>query len=289
MGIASSRSRSGVGMADATIPDATSRRESTVLRRDPGDHVHHPGHRRQRLRRQPRPSRPCSPPAIGSWRSSGRPTPGQSSSTACRRAWRDRVERGSATSPARRRSRPPSPGVDAVLHLVAIPRDRNGGARAAPRQHRGDPRRRRRRCRRPASGASSTWARWASADDPELHYASSKAKAEAIVRESGLDWTILKPSLQFGRGRRLLQHHRGPRPAVAGHRARCRATAAAASSRSTSTTSRGSSSACLDDPTTIGETFDLGGPRYWTYREITARGRCGALGKRRPSSRCRCR
>ena len=37
-------------------------------------------------------------------------------------------------------------------------------------------------------------------DDPALHYASSKAKAEAHVRESGLDWTILKPSLQFGEG-----------------------------------------------------------------------------------------
>ena len=38
------------------------------------------------------------------------------------------------------------------------------------------------------------------ADDPTLHYASSKAKAEALVAASGLDWTILKPSLQFGPG-----------------------------------------------------------------------------------------
>ena len=37
-------------------------------------------------------------------------------------------------------------------------------------------------------------------DDPTLHYASSKAKAEALVAASGLDWTILKPSLQFGQG-----------------------------------------------------------------------------------------
>jgi NADH dehydrogenase len=27
--------------------------------------------------------------------------------------------------------------------------------------------------------------------------------------------------------------------------------------------------AALDDPATIGATFELGGPRYWTYREIT--------------------
>jgi uncharacterized protein YbjT (DUF2867 family) len=37
-------------------------------------------------------------------------------------------------------------------------------------------------------------------DDPSLHYASSKAKAEALVAASGLEWTILKPSLQFGQG-----------------------------------------------------------------------------------------
>ena len=37
-------------------------------------------------------------------------------------------------------------------------------------------------------------------DDPALHYASSKAKAEALVAASDLDWTILKPSLQFGPG-----------------------------------------------------------------------------------------
>ena len=36
----------------------------------------------------------------------------------------------------------------------------------------------------------------------------------------------------------------------------------------------------LADPDTIGETFELGGPRYWTYREITQEV-LSALGKRR--------
>ena len=36
----------------------------------------------------------------------------------------------------------------------------------------------------------------------------------------------------------------------------------------------------LADPATIGETFELGGPRYWTYREITDEV-LRALGKRR--------
>jgi NADH dehydrogenase len=36
----------------------------------------------------------------------------------------------------------------------------------------------------------------------------------------------------------------------------------------------------LADPTTIGGSFELGGPRYWTYREI-AREVLSAMGKRR--------
>ncbi len=108
-------------------------------------------------------------------------------------------------------------GVDAVVHLVAIPRDLRGGAdlrlvntegtRAVvvAMQAAGV----RRLVHMGAMGVQ---------DDPALHYASSKAKAEALVRDSGLDWTILKPSLQFGPGRRVLQHHRRPGPDVAGHR-----------------------------------------------------------------------
>ena len=36
------------------------------------------------------------------------------------------------------------------------------------------------------------------ADEPDLHYSSSKAKAIAIVRDSALDWTVLSPSVMFG-------------------------------------------------------------------------------------------
>ena len=86
-----------------------------------------------------------------------------------------------------------------VVHLAAIPRDFNGGAdlrlvntegtRAvvAAMREAGV----RRLVHMGAMGV---------ADDPTLHYASSKAKAEALVRDSGLGWTILKPSLQFGEG-----------------------------------------------------------------------------------------
>ena len=69
----------------------------------------------------------------------------------------------------------------------------------APRQHGGHPERRRRHA--VGRGAAADPPRCAGdEDDPDLHYASSKAKADALVRSSGLDWTILKPSLQFGPG-----------------------------------------------------------------------------------------
>jgi NADH dehydrogenase len=38
------------------------------------------------------------------------------------------------------------------------------------------------------------------ADDPRLRYLSSKWRGEALVRESGLSWIVLRPSLLFGEG-----------------------------------------------------------------------------------------
>ena len=90
-------------------------------------------------------------------------------------------------------------GVDAVVHLVAIPRDFNGGADLRLVNTEGT--------RAVVAAMKEAGVRrlvhmgaLGVADDPALHYASSKAKAEALVRDSGLDWTILKPSLQFGEG-----------------------------------------------------------------------------------------
>jgi NADH dehydrogenase len=88
------------------------------------------------------------------------------------------------------------------------------------------------------------------------------------VRASGLDWTILKPSLLFGPGDGFFNIVAGlvrvPVPLVpvpgngmsrfqpihVGDLARCARLA-------------------LERPETIGAAFELGGPRTWTYREIT--------------------
>jgi NADH dehydrogenase len=169
-------------------------------------------------------------------------------------------------------------GVDAVVHLVAIPRDFNGGAQLRLVNTEGT------RALLAAMRAAGVrrlvhMGAMGVVDDPELHYASSKAKAEALVAASDLDWTILKPSLQFGPGdgffniiAGLVRISPGVVPVPGDGSARFQPVSvddvAAIAVR------------VLADPTTIGETFELGGPRYWTYREIT-REVLTALRKRR--------
>jgi len=169
-------------------------------------------------------------------------------------------------------------GVDAVVHLVAIPRDLNGGAELRLVNTEGT------RALVVAMGAARVrrlvhMGAMGVVDDPNLHYASSKARAEALVRESDLDWTILKPSLQFGEGdgffnilAGLVRTSPGIVPVPGSGAARFQpihaGDVAAVTVRA------------LDDPATIGEAFELGGPRYWTYREIT-REVLTALGKKR--------
>ena len=169
-------------------------------------------------------------------------------------------------------------GVDAVIHLVAIPRDLNSGADLARINTEGT---------RAILAAMSTagvrrlvhLGALGVIDDPSLHYASSKARAEAAVRDSGLDWTVLKPSLQFGPGdgffniiASLVRLSPGVVPVPGDGKSRFQpifvGDVAAIVARS------------IADPGTIGESFELGGPRYWTYREIT-REVLDALGKRR--------
>jgi len=174
--------------------------------------------------------------------------------------------------------RPALAGVAAVVHLVALARDWNGGKDLlrvnlggtrdviAAMQEAGV----RRLVHLGALGV---------ADREELHYGKSKARAEAAVRDSGLDWTVLKPSLLFGPRdgffNIVADLVRVPTPLVpvpgdgksrfqpihVGDVALCARLA-------------------LERPATIGQAFELGGPRTWTYREIT-REVARAIGKRR--------
>ncbi len=169
-------------------------------------------------------------------------------------------------------------GIDAVVHLVAIPRDRSGGRDltrvntggtrnvVAAMTDRGVP-------RLVHLGALGV------ADDPTLHYASSKARAEALVATSGLDWTILKPSLMWGERdgffnivADLVRLSPGIVPVPGDGRSRFQPLAVADLARVVRLT--------LEEPAHVGRSHELGGPRYWTYREITAEV-CTALERRR--------
>jgi uncharacterized protein YbjT (DUF2867 family) len=169
-------------------------------------------------------------------------------------------------------------GVDGVLHLVAIPRDRRGGEDLRLVNTEGtravvvamQAARVKRLVNMGAMGVT---------DDPALHYASSKAKAEALVAASDLDWTTLKPSLQFGPGdgffniiADLVRLSPGIVPVPGDGKSRFQpisvADVATVAARS------------FADDATIGATLELGGPRYWTYREITQEV-LTALGKKR--------
>jgi uncharacterized protein YbjT (DUF2867 family) len=169
-------------------------------------------------------------------------------------------------------------GVDAVVHLVALPRDWNGGKDLL---------------RVNLGGTQSLLAAMEAAgvrrlvhlgalgveDREELNYAKSKARAERAVRESGLDWTILRPSLLFG-----------PRDGffnIVANLVRIPAPVVPVPGDGKSRFQPlhiGDLALCVrlsvERPATIGQAYEIGGPRTWTYREITEEV-ARALGKRR--------
>lgn len=169
-------------------------------------------------------------------------------------------------------------GVDAVLHLAAIPRDRHGGRDLRLVNTDGT----RNVVAAMTDGGVQRLVHIGAMgveDDPALHYASSKAKAELLVRESTLQWTVLKPSLQFGPGdgffniiADLVRVSPGVVPVPGSGDARFQPIHVGDVARVIA--------GAFADPETAGSTFDVGGPRYWTYREITAEV-LKAMGRRR--------
>jgi len=159
-------------------------------------------------------------------------------------------------------------GVGAVLHLAAIARDWDGGQTLRLVN---------------TEGTRNIVAAMRSAgvdrlvhvgalgvrDQPDLHYASSKARAMALVRDSGLRWTILAPSLLFGPRdgffnllAGLVRASPGIVPLTGRGTARFQPLAIGDLVRAALIS--------LDDGATVGRELPLGGPRYWTYREMVA-------------------
>ncbi len=169
-------------------------------------------------------------------------------------------------------------GADAVVHLAAIPRDRDGGASLRLVNTEGT--------RNVVAAAREAGINrfvhlgaMGVADDPDLHYASSKARAIAIVRESGLEWTVLSPSVMFGPRdgffnivADLVRLSPGVVPITGRGQARFQPFSITDLARVVVQS--------LADPGTVGHEYLLGGPRYWTYREIVEEV-CRGMGKRR--------
>ena len=169
-------------------------------------------------------------------------------------------------------------GVDAVVHLVALPRDHDGGASLRLVNTEGT--------RNVVVAMGDAGVRrlvhlgaLGVADDPRLHYASSKAKAESLVAASELDWTIVKPSLLWGERDGFFNVIAGlvrmspgvvPVPGDGGSQFQPLSVVDLATVLAL----------CVERPETIGRTYEIGGPRVWTYREIT-REVTGAMGARR--------
>jgi NADH dehydrogenase len=104
-------------------------------------------------------------------------------------------------------------------------------------------------------------------DDPNLHYASSKAKGEALVAASELEWTIFKPSLLWGERdgffnviADLVRLSPGVVPIPAGARSRFQPMWIGDYARIVAR--------AVDDPATVGRVYELGGPDFMTYREM---------------------
>jgi NADH dehydrogenase len=169
-------------------------------------------------------------------------------------------------------------GVEALVHLVAIPRE-SGGRRLDQVNVGG--------VRNMVTAATAAGVRrvvhlsaLGVVEDPELRYLSSKWRGEQIVRESGLEWVVLRPSVLFGEGdgffgliKTTLTWWSPGVVAIPGDgSARFQPLSvddlAIAVERS------------LVDVDRAGSVYELGGPQYVTYREIVDRV-MAATGKRR--------
>jgi uncharacterized protein YbjT (DUF2867 family) len=159
-------------------------------------------------------------------------------------------------------------GADAVVHLVAIPRE--GGGRTFDAVNVRGVERVVRAAGEAGVGRFVHLSVLGVVDDPQLAYIRSKWLGEQVLRASGLDWVILRPSLLFGEGdgfftliRTTLTWWSPGVVAIPGDgSARFQPLSvddlAIAIER------------CVSDPRWSRTVVELGGPEHLTYRQIVA-------------------
>jgi NADH dehydrogenase len=157
-------------------------------------------------------------------------------------------------------------GADGVVHLVAIPRE-TGGRRFEDVNVRGT--------HHVVAAAERAGIRrfvhlsaMGVTDDRRLAYLSSKWRGEQAVRNSSLDWVVLRPSLLFGPGdgffslvRTTLKWWSPGIVAIPG-RGDTRFQPLAVDDLAIGV------ERSLTDGSHVGSVHELGGPDWWTYREI---------------------
>ncbi|MEY5097786.1 MAG: hypothetical protein RJA36_505 [Pseudomonadota bacterium] len=154
------------------------------------------------------------------------------------------------------------PGHDAVVNLVGV---LHGSERRFQRAHVELPRRLARAMH--AAGVRRLVhisALGASADGPS-RYQRSKAAGEAVLREAGLELTLLRPSVMFGAGDNFFNlfarlQAAMPLMLLPGATSRLQPVWVGDVARAVLR--------CLQDPATAGQTYELAGPRVCTLREL---------------------
>jgi uncharacterized protein YbjT (DUF2867 family) len=170
-------------------------------------------------------------------------------------------------------------GIEAVIHLVGIIAEK--GQQTFERVHVGGTRNVLEAAKTAGTKRYLQMSALGAGPQAASGYSSTKYQAEQLVQASGLDWTIFRPSLVFGKGDdffgRVLKNlvSSGPivpqigdgsfpfRPVWVGDVAAAFVQA-------------------LSNPATIGKTFNLVGPKEYTYKEMVAL-EMNVLGMKKPS------
>ena len=157
-------------------------------------------------------------------------------------------------------------GTDAVVHLVAIPRESRG--RRFEDVNVGGTRRVVEAAERAGIRRFVHLSVLGVVDDPKLGYLRSKARGEQLVRESSLGWVVLRPSLMFGVGdgffnivKTTLRYWSPGIVAIPGN-GDTRFQPLAADDLAIAV------ERSLTDTDRAGSVYELGGPEWLTYRQI---------------------